>query len=54
MRQAARKQAHLRTMKTVSSSNVKFNMHMKEHREHILKHSRQRAEEIHQVQGKDK
>jgi len=54
MRQAARSQATARIMKTVSSSNVKFNLHMKEHREHLLKYKRLRAEEVHQAQGKDK
>jgi hypothetical protein len=51
MRQAARSQAQKRIAKTVTASNAKFKRGMKEH---LLKYSRLRAEEVHQAQGKDK
>jgi len=51
MRQAARTQANARLAKTVQVSNAKFKRDMKEH---LLKYSRLRAEEVHQAQGKDK
>jgi hypothetical protein len=51
MRQAARSQANARVAKTIAAGNAKLKRDMKEH---LLKHSRLRAEAVHQVQGKDK
>ena len=51
MRQAARSRAQMRVAKTVAVSNAKYKRAMKEHISH---HRRLHAEEVHQVQGKDK